>query len=183
MWYLFASRNHRVYPICREEAVRLLRSTRMARAYSEGAYTSDYDYERYWRALPLHPCIRHLVVSSSCPLSVFDFSVILRTCDDWKWYPVRYRFTVSKSSRLWSCWCEIRSHNSLCMLRLRAMCVADGQNLTVSSLMSLFMYPCIPTVVCGPVLCVIISVVLFYVQLLIAHLYNDISDALLWAAQ
>ncbi|XP_044063159.1 regulating synaptic membrane exocytosis protein 2 isoform X11 [Siniperca chuatsi] len=39
------SRNHRVYPICREEAVRLLRSTRMARAYSEGAY-SDYDYER-----------------------------------------------------------------------------------------------------------------------------------------
>ncbi|XP_049440451.1 regulating synaptic membrane exocytosis protein 2 isoform X14 [Epinephelus fuscoguttatus] len=40
------SRNHRVYPICREEAVRLLRSTRMARAYSEGAYSSDYDYER-----------------------------------------------------------------------------------------------------------------------------------------
>ncbi|KAJ4930525.1 hypothetical protein JOQ06_024836 [Pogonophryne albipinna] len=41
------SRNHRVYPICREEAVRLLRSTRMARAHSEGAYSSDYDYERY----------------------------------------------------------------------------------------------------------------------------------------
>ncbi|XP_050932299.1 regulating synaptic membrane exocytosis protein 2 isoform X6 [Lates calcarifer] len=41
-----SSRNHRVYPICREEAVRLLRSTRMARAYSEGAYSSDYDYER-----------------------------------------------------------------------------------------------------------------------------------------
>ncbi|XP_042077816.1 regulating synaptic membrane exocytosis protein 2 isoform X14 [Haplochromis burtoni] len=40
------SRNHRVYPICREEAVRLLRSTRMTRAYSEGAYSSDYDYER-----------------------------------------------------------------------------------------------------------------------------------------
>ncbi|XP_026228260.1 regulating synaptic membrane exocytosis protein 2 isoform X3 [Anabas testudineus] len=40
------SRNHRVYPICREEAVRLLRSTRMARAYSEGAYSSNYDYER-----------------------------------------------------------------------------------------------------------------------------------------
>ncbi|CAJ1061922.1 regulating synaptic membrane exocytosis protein 2 isoform X8 [Xyrichtys novacula] len=40
------SRNHRVYPICREEAVRLLRSTRMARAYSEGAYSSDFDYER-----------------------------------------------------------------------------------------------------------------------------------------
>ncbi|XP_034084930.1 regulating synaptic membrane exocytosis protein 2 isoform X22 [Gymnodraco acuticeps] len=40
------SRNHRVYPICREEAVRLLRSTRMARAHSEGAYSSDYDYER-----------------------------------------------------------------------------------------------------------------------------------------
>ncbi|XP_070822169.1 regulating synaptic membrane exocytosis protein 2 isoform X28 [Chaetodon trifascialis] len=41
-----SSRNHRVYPICREEAVRLLRSTRMARAYSEGAYSSDFDYER-----------------------------------------------------------------------------------------------------------------------------------------
>ncbi|XP_034465868.1 regulating synaptic membrane exocytosis protein 2 isoform X24 [Hippoglossus hippoglossus] len=40
------SRNHRMYPICREEAVRLLRSTRMARAYSEGAYSSDYDFER-----------------------------------------------------------------------------------------------------------------------------------------
>ncbi|XP_062421278.1 regulating synaptic membrane exocytosis protein 2 isoform X13 [Pungitius pungitius] len=41
-----SSRNHRMYPICREEAVRLLRSTRMSRAYSEGAYSSDYDYER-----------------------------------------------------------------------------------------------------------------------------------------
>ncbi|XP_034465874.1 regulating synaptic membrane exocytosis protein 2 isoform X29 [Hippoglossus hippoglossus] len=41
-----SSRNHRMYPICREEAVRLLRSTRMARAYSEGAYSSDYDFER-----------------------------------------------------------------------------------------------------------------------------------------
>uniref|UniRef100_A0A1A7XZU3 Regulating synaptic membrane exocytosis 1 n=1 Tax=Iconisemion striatum TaxID=60296 RepID=A0A1A7XZU3_9TELE len=38
-----SSRNHRVYPICREEAVRLLRSTRMTRAYSEGAYSSDYE--------------------------------------------------------------------------------------------------------------------------------------------
>ncbi|XP_075868760.1 regulating synaptic membrane exocytosis protein 2 isoform X7 [Nelusetta ayraudi] len=41
-----SSRNHRVYPICREEAVRLLRSTRMARAHSEGAYSSSFDYER-----------------------------------------------------------------------------------------------------------------------------------------
>nr|XP_057909490.1 regulating synaptic membrane exocytosis protein 2 isoform X12 [Doryrhamphus excisus] len=41
-----SSRNHRVYPICREEAVRLLRSTRMSRAYSEGTYSSDYDFER-----------------------------------------------------------------------------------------------------------------------------------------
>ncbi|XP_044063151.1 regulating synaptic membrane exocytosis protein 2 isoform X3 [Siniperca chuatsi] len=47
------SRNHRVYPICREEAVRLLRSTRMARAYSEGAY-SDYDYERNHGAMDRH---------------------------------------------------------------------------------------------------------------------------------
>lgn len=77
LWYFFASRNHRVYPICREEAVRLLRSTRMARAYSEGAYSSDYDYERYWHALLLHLCIHHLVVSSSCPSSVFNLSVIL----------------------------------------------------------------------------------------------------------
>ncbi|XP_019711840.1 regulating synaptic membrane exocytosis protein 2 isoform X12 [Hippocampus comes] len=41
-----ASQNHRVYPICREEAVRLLRSTRISRAFSEGAYSSDYDFER-----------------------------------------------------------------------------------------------------------------------------------------
>ncbi|XP_034085016.1 regulating synaptic membrane exocytosis protein 2 isoform X36 [Gymnodraco acuticeps] len=48
------SRNHRVYPICREEAVRLLRSTRMARAHSEGAYSSDYDYERNHGAMDRH---------------------------------------------------------------------------------------------------------------------------------
>ncbi|XP_074539343.1 regulating synaptic membrane exocytosis protein 2 isoform X39 [Halichoeres trimaculatus] len=48
------SRNHRVYPICREEAVRLLRSTRMARAYSEGAYSSDFDYERNHGAMDRH---------------------------------------------------------------------------------------------------------------------------------
>ncbi|XP_051262215.1 regulating synaptic membrane exocytosis protein 2 isoform X7 [Dicentrarchus labrax] len=48
------SRNHRVYPICREEAVRLLRSTRMSRAYSEGAYSSDYDYERNHGAMDRH---------------------------------------------------------------------------------------------------------------------------------
>ncbi|XP_068425160.1 regulating synaptic membrane exocytosis protein 2 isoform X24 [Clinocottus analis] len=48
------SRNRRVYPICREEAVRLLRSTRMARAYSEGAYSSDYDYERNHGAMDRH---------------------------------------------------------------------------------------------------------------------------------
>lgn len=78
LWYFFVSRNHRVYPICREEAVRLLRSTRMARAYSEGAYSADFDYERYWNALPLHLCIRHIVVSSSCPSSVFNLSVNVR---------------------------------------------------------------------------------------------------------
>ncbi|XP_045574513.1 regulating synaptic membrane exocytosis protein 2 isoform X7 [Salmo salar] len=44
------SRNHRISNISREEAVRLLRSTRMSRAHSEGAYSSsasvDYDYKR-----------------------------------------------------------------------------------------------------------------------------------------
>ncbi|XP_055019212.1 regulating synaptic membrane exocytosis protein 2 isoform X1 [Boleophthalmus pectinirostris] len=49
-----SSRNHRVYPICREEAVRLLRSTRMSRAYSEGAYSSDYDFERNHGAMDRH---------------------------------------------------------------------------------------------------------------------------------
>ncbi|KAM6995373.1 regulating synaptic membrane exocytosis protein 2 isoform 10-T10 [Tautogolabrus adspersus] len=49
-----SSRNHRVYPICREEAVRLLRSTRMSRAYSEGAYSSDYEYERNHGAMDRH---------------------------------------------------------------------------------------------------------------------------------
>ncbi|XP_061805195.1 regulating synaptic membrane exocytosis protein 2 isoform X10 [Nerophis lumbriciformis] len=49
-----SSRNHRVYPICREEAVRLLRSTRMSRAYSEGTYSSDYDFERSHGAMDRH---------------------------------------------------------------------------------------------------------------------------------
>ncbi|MEQ2290871.1 hypothetical protein AMECASPLE_007424 [Ameca splendens] len=48
------SRNHRVYPICREEAVRLLRSTRMTRAYSDGAYSSDFDYKRNRGAMDRH---------------------------------------------------------------------------------------------------------------------------------
>ncbi|XP_034729362.1 regulating synaptic membrane exocytosis protein 2 [Etheostoma cragini] len=52
--YSTDSRNHRVHPICREEAVRLLRSTRMPRAYSEGAYSSDYDYERNHGAMDRH---------------------------------------------------------------------------------------------------------------------------------
>ncbi|XP_019711846.1 regulating synaptic membrane exocytosis protein 2 isoform X17 [Hippocampus comes] len=49
-----ASQNHRVYPICREEAVRLLRSTRISRAFSEGAYSSDYDFERSHGAMDRH---------------------------------------------------------------------------------------------------------------------------------
>ncbi|XP_057690847.1 regulating synaptic membrane exocytosis protein 2 isoform X13 [Corythoichthys intestinalis] len=49
-----SSRNQRVYPICREEAVRLLRSTRMSRAFSEGAYSSDYDFERNHGAMDRH---------------------------------------------------------------------------------------------------------------------------------
>ncbi|KAM6910109.1 regulating synaptic membrane exocytosis protein 2 isoform 6-T6 [Xenentodon cancila] len=49
-----SSRNHRMYPICREDAVRLLRSTRMTRAYSEGSYSSDYDYERNHGAMDRH---------------------------------------------------------------------------------------------------------------------------------
>ncbi|KAM4633702.1 regulating synaptic membrane exocytosis protein 2 isoform 3-T3 [Polymixia lowei] len=53
-FWIYIVRNHRVYPICREEAVRLLRSTRMARAYSEGAYSSDYDQERNHGAMDRH---------------------------------------------------------------------------------------------------------------------------------
>uniref|UniRef100_A0AAV2MAZ9 Regulating synaptic membrane exocytosis 2 n=1 Tax=Knipowitschia caucasica TaxID=637954 RepID=A0AAV2MAZ9_KNICA len=49
-----SSRNHHVHPICREEAVRLLRSTRMARALSEGAYSSNYDYERNHGSMDRH---------------------------------------------------------------------------------------------------------------------------------
>lgn len=47
-----------------------------------------------------------------------------------------------ESSLLWSCCCEMMLHNRLHMPRLRAMCVAGGQRLTVSSLVSLFIYPC-----------------------------------------
>ncbi|XP_054898187.1 regulating synaptic membrane exocytosis protein 2 isoform X3 [Poeciliopsis prolifica] len=49
-----SSRNHGVYPICREEAVRLLRSTRMTRAYSEGAYSSNFAYQRNHGAMDRH---------------------------------------------------------------------------------------------------------------------------------
>ncbi|XP_071240338.1 regulating synaptic membrane exocytosis protein 2 isoform X5 [Salvelinus alpinus] len=52
------SRNHRISNISREEAVRLLRSTRMSRAHSEGAYSSsasvDYDYKRNHGAVDRH---------------------------------------------------------------------------------------------------------------------------------
>uniref|UniRef100_A0A673Z5C5 Regulating synaptic membrane exocytosis 2 n=1 Tax=Salmo trutta TaxID=8032 RepID=A0A673Z5C5_SALTR len=52
------SRNHRISNISREEAVRLLRSTRMSRAHSEGAYSSsasvDYDYKRNLGAVDRH---------------------------------------------------------------------------------------------------------------------------------
>ncbi|XP_016517103.1 regulating synaptic membrane exocytosis protein 2 isoform X17 [Poecilia formosa] len=49
-----SSRNHGVYPICREEAVRLLRSTRMTRAYSEGAYSSNFAHQRNHGAMDRH---------------------------------------------------------------------------------------------------------------------------------
>ncbi|XP_043973094.1 regulating synaptic membrane exocytosis protein 2 isoform X21 [Gambusia affinis] len=49
-----SSRNHGVYPICREEAVRLLRSTRMTRAYSEGAYSSNFASQRNHGAMDRH---------------------------------------------------------------------------------------------------------------------------------
>ncbi|XP_015252371.1 PREDICTED: regulating synaptic membrane exocytosis protein 2 isoform X6 [Cyprinodon variegatus] len=49
-----SSRNHGVYPICREEAVRLLRSTRMTRAHSEGTYSSNFDYERNHGSMDRH---------------------------------------------------------------------------------------------------------------------------------
>ncbi|XP_029592185.1 regulating synaptic membrane exocytosis protein 2 isoform X30 [Salmo trutta] len=52
------SRNHRISNISREEAVRLLRSTRMSRAHSEGAYSSsasvDCDYKRNLGAVDRH---------------------------------------------------------------------------------------------------------------------------------
>ncbi|XP_078789907.1 regulating synaptic membrane exocytosis protein 2 isoform X3 [Oryzias latipes] len=49
-----SSRDRRVYPLCREDAVRLLRSTRMSRAHSEASYSSDYDYERNHGAMDRH---------------------------------------------------------------------------------------------------------------------------------
>ncbi|XP_034144886.1 regulating synaptic membrane exocytosis protein 2 isoform X4 [Esox lucius] len=52
------SRNHRISNISREEAVRLLRSTRMSRAQSEGAYSSsasfDCDHPRNHGAVDRH---------------------------------------------------------------------------------------------------------------------------------
>lgn len=173
LWYLFGSRNHRVYPICREEAVRLLRSTRMARAYSEGAYSSDFDYERYWHA------------PASCGLPEFvpglflfyPWSVNVMTENDICLISV----FVKKSSQLWSCWCKTLIHNCLCVTRFRALYVSllsavgilvvefiTGDLLTVSTLMSLFMY-IIPAAVCWSVVCVVFGVVLFYMLFAAAY--------------
>lgn len=55
-------------------------------------------------------------------------------------------------------------HNCLFVWRLRALCVADDQHLTVFFFIDVLVYVPMyirPTVVCWPVLCVIISAVLF----------------------
>ncbi|XP_069050988.1 regulating synaptic membrane exocytosis protein 2 isoform X45 [Lepisosteus oculatus] len=49
------SNNHAMYPLYREDAVRLLRSHKMSRTYSEGAYN---DLERNCEALDRHECQR-----------------------------------------------------------------------------------------------------------------------------
>ena len=74
--------------MCREEAVRLLRSTRMSRANSEGAYSSDFDYERYHHAAPLLyiRCIRRLVV---LPEVVPVYLSVTVQRDDREQYPPR----------------------------------------------------------------------------------------------
>lgn len=145
LWYFFASRNHRVYPICREEAVRLLRSTRMARAYSEGAYSSDFDYERYCHALQLHPCIRHLVVSQSCPSSVFNFSVTVQVmaendilldigfCDG----VITALELCRRTTTVHNCLCAVSRGSELFVLLTSAVCTlvvqcSAGVHLTVS---------------------------------------------------
>lgn len=182
LWCFFASRNHRVYPICREEAVRLLRSTRMARAYSEGAYTSDYDYERYWHALPLHLCICHLLVSSSCPLSVFNLSVTIDVMTENDICLISVFVWVITALK-WLLWYE-NTQLSLYVEAQSSVCCwwPAPDRFFIDVLVYVPMY-IIPTVVCWSVLCVIISVFLFYtlLQPLIAHLY--IFDALLWAVQ
>lgn len=121
--YFFASRNHGVFPICREEAVRLLRSTRMTRAYSEGAYSSDFAYQRYWSVPPQHLCIMlwsPRVVPRSSMIFLFFCH---RESDDWKWYLIWYHFLFFffKSSQLWSrAVVKTRLCNCLCVWRLRA---------------------------------------------------------------
>jgi len=146
-WYFPASRNHGVYPICREEAVRLLRSTRMARAYSEGAYSSssDYDFERYCHALLLHPCIRHLVV----PSSVFNLPVIVHVMTAnyiWSRYRVLLKSVIT-ALKLRRCERVIYYTTASVCGGLRALCplvvgLSAGQHLPVYLLMSLFMSPC-----------------------------------------
>lgn len=81
---------------------------------------------------------------------------------------------VKESSQLWSCWCKIIIHNCLCMLRLRATCVAWVKCLpapdcfSVDVLVYVPMY-ILPTAVCWSVMCVIFSVVLLYMLLAAAY--------------
>lgn len=129
LWYFFASRDRRVYPLCREDAVRLLRSTRMSRAHSEASYSSDYDYERYCNALLQHLCIWHLVVSSSRLSFVFNLSLIVRLMTE-KDILSDICF-LKKSSQLWSCvaaheWYTtdgVSGGSELLVLLLSAVCI------------------------------------------------------------
>ncbi|XP_028835542.1 regulating synaptic membrane exocytosis protein 2 isoform X7 [Denticeps clupeoides] len=68
------SRGSRVYPINREEAVRLLRSTRMARAYSDGAYNDmernygaadRYEYQHRSRSADQRPSLERPIYTRS----------------------------------------------------------------------------------------------------------------------
>lgn len=133
----------------------------MARAYSEGAYTSSYDYERYWHALPLHLCIRHLVVSSSCPLCVFILSVVVHvmTDNDILSDIGFVRVITALKLLMWNDatqpppYAEAQSY--VCCWRPAPYCFFIG----VLVYLPMYIWP---TVECRAVLCVVISVVLIW---------------------
>lgn len=146
------------------------------------------------RGIDVHcRCIRASAILWSLQVVPRPFLIYPWSCVWWpKMISCLISVFVEESSQLWSCWCKIIIHNCLWMLRLRALCVADvgcmwtgcwGNFWPAPDCFYVDVLVYVPMYIIPTAVCVWFLVLSCYWQLLIAHLYNGISDALLWAAQ